>query len=132
MECGSLDLGILDDVGYDLGDIVVELQDEGIKPTLNAITDMIFIKGQREIAEKLEELIERMEEELEDTEEDTEEYENLENALSELEDLNPEEDINWFCNCLDTSVWFSENEEIYRKYLADEIEEVEDNMGFSF
>lgn len=132
LECGSLDLSILEDVGYDLGEIVEELQFEGIKPTLNAITDMIFLKGQREIAEKLEELIALMEEELEDAEEDSEEYEDLENALSELEDLNPEEDIDWFCNCLDTSIWFSDNEEIYRKYLEDVIEDVENDMGFSF
>ncbi len=31
LECGSLDLQILDDVGYDLGEIVEELQAEGIK-----------------------------------------------------------------------------------------------------
>lgn len=36
------------------------------------------------------------------------------------------------CNCLDTSIWFRDNEEIYRKYLEDEISDIEENMGFEF
>ena len=35
LDCGSLDISILDDVGYDLGDIAVELQEEGVNVTLN-------------------------------------------------------------------------------------------------
>lgn len=62
----------------------------------------------------------------------TEEYERLEEKLEALESLDTGEDIDWFCNCLDTSIWFAENEDIYREYLADEISDVEDNMGFSF
>ena len=79
LDCGSLDISILDDVGYDLGDIAVELQEEGVKVTLNNITDAIFRKGQDE-----------------------------------------------------TSIWFKDNEEIYRKYLEDEISDIEENMGFEF
>lgn len=45
LDCGSLDISILDDVGYDLGDIAVELQEEGVKVTLNNIIDAIFVKG---------------------------------------------------------------------------------------
>ena len=45
LDCGSLDISILDDVGYDLGDIAVELQEEGVNVTLNNITDAIFRKG---------------------------------------------------------------------------------------
>lgn len=132
LECGSADLGILDDVSYDLGEIADDLLANGIKPTLNAITDEIFRKGQYELGRKLEEAIEETERELDDAEEDTKEYEELQEKLSELEDLDIEADVDWFCNCLDTSVWFVNNEEIYRKHLADEIEEIEENMGFSF
>lgn len=52
--------------------------------------------------------------------------------IDELESCDPEEDVEWFCNCLDTSVWFRSNEDIYRKYLEDEISDIEDNMGFEF
>ena len=41
-------------------------------------------------------------------------------------------EVEWFCNCLDTSIWFRDNEEIYRKYLEDEISDIEENMGFEF
>ena len=45
LDCGILDLSILDDVGYDLGEIYDELIAEGIRPTLNLITGEIFEKG---------------------------------------------------------------------------------------
>lgn len=134
LECGSLDLGILDEVGYDLGEIADDLISEGLKPTFNAITYEIFRKGQSELTEKLTDFIKdvrRCMEKAED-EDDVEGYERLEEKLEELESLNPEEDVDWFCNCLDTSIWFVENEEIYRKYLAEQISEVEENMGFCF
>lgn len=57
LDCGSLDISILDDVGYDLGDIAVELQEEGVKVTLNNITDAIFRKGQDELKDTLEDKI---------------------------------------------------------------------------
>lgn len=132
LDCGTLDLTILDDVGYDLGEIAEELQDEGIKPTLNAITGEIFRKGQEELLEKLEEKIDELESERDEYDEDSDEYEELQEQIDELECCDPERDIDWFCNCLDTSIWFFQNEEIYRKYLEDEISEIEDNMGFEF
>lgn len=44
LDCGSLDISILDDVGYDLGDIAVELQEEGVKVTLNNIKTQFSVK----------------------------------------------------------------------------------------
>ena len=61
LECGTCDLSILDDVGYDLGEIAEDLQSSGIKPTLNAITDEIFTKGQRELKEALDDKISELE-----------------------------------------------------------------------
>lgn len=130
--CGSLDISILDDVGYDLGDIAVELQEEGVKVTLNNITDAIFRKGQEELEDALENKISELEDERDDCEEDSEEYDELQEQIDELESCDPGEDVEWFCNCLDTSIWFSQNEDVYRKYLEDEISDIEDNMGFEF
>lgn len=132
LDCGSLDISILDDVGYDLGDIAVELQEEGTKVTLNNITNAIFRKGQEELKDALDDKISELEDERDDCEEDSEEYDELQEQIDELESCDPEEDVAWFCNCLDTSIWFSQNEEIYRKYLEDEIYGIEDNMGFEF
>lgn len=135
LECGSLDLHILKDVGYDLGEIVEDLQAEGIKPTLNVITGEIFRKGQCELVDTVNDAIkERKEQQLEtdDTDEGEAEYDRLQEEIDELGCLNPEEDMGWYCNCLDTSCWFENNENIYRKYLTDEISGIEDNMGFEF
>lgn len=135
LECGSLDLRILDDVGYDLGEIVEELQANGIKPTLNVITGEIFREGQRELTEAVEDAIQERKDqqaETDDTEEGEAEYERLQEEIDELEGLDPEEDMDWFCNCLDTSCWLSNNEEIYRKYIPEAISNIEDNMGFEF
>ena len=135
LECGSLDLQILEGVGYDLGDIVEELSADGIKPTLNAITDEIFRRGQCELVAAVEDAIEERKDQqadTDDTEEGEAEYDRLQEEIDELECLNPERDMEWFCNCLDTSCWFSDNEEIYRKYIPEAISGIEDNMGFEF
>lgn len=135
LECGSLDLQILEGVGHDLGDIVEELSADGIKPTLNAITDEIFRRGQCELVAAVEDAIQERKDqqaETDDTKEGETEYDRLQDEIDELESLNPEEDMDWFCNCLDTSCWFSNNEEIYRKYIPEAISNIEDNMGFEF
>ncbi len=135
LECGSLGLQILEGVGYDLGDIVEELSADGIKPTLNAIADEIFRRGQCELVAAVEDAIQERKDqqaETDDTKEGETEYDRLQDEIDELESLNPEEDMDWFCNCLDTSCWFSNNEEIYRKYIPEAISNIEDNMGFEF
>lgn len=120
LDCGTDDLCALDDIGYDVGNIVENLLAEGIKPTLNAITAEVFRNGVEELTQLVSERC------CEPNEVDDEE------TLEALRSLNPERDIEWYCNCLDTHVYFVRNEEIYRKYLSEEIKTVEDNMGFSF
>ena len=131
LDCGYLDIQILEDVEYDLGEIVEELLANDIKPTLNIITGEIFRKG----IEEMEDAVRQAMQNVADNqliEYDDEEYEKLEEQFDELESLNPKEDIEYFCNCLNTSIYFVNNEEIYRKYLLDEISAIEDNMGFEF
>lgn len=132
LECGSLDLRILDDVGYDLGEIVEELQTDGIKPTLNIITGEIFRKGQLELTGAVRDAIDERKNQKDNMEEGEVEYDRLQEEIDELESLNPWEDMSWYCNCIDTSCWFSNNEEIYRKYIPDATSNIEDNMGFEF
>lgn len=140
LQCGSLDLSVLDGIEYDLCEIVDDLRAEGINPTLNAITNEVFYKGQMELSEAVENAISKRREEQEaideaeavDTDPAIEEYNLLQSEIDDLEMLNPEEDMGWYCNCLDTSCWFDEHESIYRKYLADEIRVIENRMGFEF
>lgn len=135
LECGSMDLSILDCVEYDLGEIAEDLIAEGIRPTLNAITEGIFLKGQSELIEAVENAIEErkaQQADTDDTEKGEAEYDRLQDEIEELESLDPEEDMEWYCNCLDTSCWFSNNEEIYWKYIPGAINTIEKNMGFEF
>lgn len=55
LDCCKGDLLVLKNVGYDLGEIVKELQSEGLQPSLNMITSKIFWKGQSELAEAVKE-----------------------------------------------------------------------------
>lgn len=111
---------------------------EGLQPSLNMITDEIFWKGQSELAEAVKEKLQEKKQEQESLLEETgykgcvEKYKQLQKEIEKLESLNPEDDMDWFCNYLDTSCWFSNNEDIYQKYLADEIKTIENNMGFTF
>ena len=120
LECGTSDLCMLDDIRYDLGEIVESLLSEGIKPTLNSILGEVFRKGTEEMAQFISDRL------CEPHEDDSEE------TMAALRSLDPERDIRWYCNCLDTYVYFEQNEEIYRQYLEYEISIVEENMGYSF
>lgn len=132
LDCGVLDLSILDDVGYDLEEIVENLRSNGIRPSLDIITGEIFRKGRDALAEKLREKLEKMACERDGCDEGSDKYEMMQEQIDELESCDPEEDVDWFCNCLDTHVYFLNNEDVYRKYLADEISDIESDMGFSF
>lgn len=128
LECGTMDLGVLDGIEYDLEDIVDDLLAEGIKPTLNAITDRVFYMGAAELGQYLSDRI--CELEAIPNERDLGDEEEAE--LAALHTLNVDEDIEWYCNCLDTHIWFSQHEDVYRKYLPEAVEAVEENMGFEF
>lgn len=128
LNCGIDDLCVLDDVGYDLGDIINTLIDADVRPTLNNISNEIFHRGTKELATYVKMRII----ELEDLLHDGGLEEEGRRELEALRTLNIAEDIGWYCNCLDTSIYFTKNEEIYRKYLQTKIEAVESNMGFCF
>lgn len=134
LECGSMDFSILDNVVYDLGEIADELIAEGVKPTLNAIMDMVFLKGKCELEDAIKDAIKYREEQKECIINDGggAEYHRLQNEIDELEMVNPDVDMRWSFNFLDTSCWFSGNEEIYRKYIPEAIRNIEENMGFEF
>lgn len=128
LDCGTADFCILDDIGYDVGEIIEDLMNEGIKPTLNNITNEVFGRGAAELAQCISHRICCLEGISNERSLDDDEERELELLL----ELEPEVDIRWDCNCLDTSIYFVDHEDIYRTYLADEIEEVESKMGFSF
>lgn len=122
--CGSMDLAMLDSVGYDFDEIIDQLdgepiQDVGFNGLMRAVVDVGIIK----ISEAVEELIQALE-----NQGGLDDYESEE--LEELKKLCPDDDILSFHNCLDTHVWFEKNGNIYRQYLSEALNEFECNTGF--
>ena len=134
LNCGELDLGLLDGVGYDLCEIVSDLREEGIQPTLSLIMNEVFCKGVSDMKEYLDEMIEETRSEGEEAMwgGDHEAAVRSARKLADLHKLNPEEDITWDFNYIATDVGFAKNGELYRLYLPSSIKEIESNIGFSF
>lgn len=149
LECGIDDLNLLEDIDYDLEDILNELM-ENDSLSLHNILEEIFLKGAIELQERFnlrkEEikqeidnaLIEEKEKwfnsgEIQEEFEETEEYKELINDLRliENEELNPENDLDYYLNYLDTHVYMK-NIDFYRKWTEGEVEDIEIKMGFNF
>lgn len=79
LDCGSLDLAILEDTEYDIEDIVYGLQESEMQPTLGNIFENIVFKAQEELCEALSE------------------YKNSKKRISKaINMLNPKEDLIWY------------------------------------
>lgn len=124
--CGSMDLEMLDDVRYDFDEIVDQLdgepiQDVGFNGLMRAVVDVGIIHIRDALQGRLDELNAADDEDL-----GADEREELE----ALRQLDPDDDIRSFHNCLDTRVWFETNGDIYRQYLSETLDEFADNTGF--
>lgn len=162
LNCGQEDLPMLEDINYDLDDILDELVETG-RLSLNNIFEGVFRKGISDLIDVVERNKEEIKTDLEhllsvvpssdDLYDDVQRFENelsyddynlldsyggfewredVQQCLDELENLNPEEDIEYFCNCQDTSIRFTNHKETYRRLFENEIEEIEHCMGFEF
>ena len=162
LNCGSADLSLLDDINYDLDDILDELVDNQCL-SLNNLLEGVFQKGiceltevvkteRNEILNDLNYIISFLpystasEAEIDEFDRNiTEEQlsainmyggfewkEDAESFMEEVEELDPEKDVDYFCNCLDTHIRFVNHKDVYRKCFASVIEEIENDMGFEF
>lgn len=114
LDCGSLDLAILKDTEYNIDDIIYKLQESGMQPTLENIFINIVFKAQEELCEALSE------------------YKNSKKHISKaINSLNPDEDLMWYFNYLDSSISLR-NKEIYQKFIPAELENIEKRIGFDF
>ena len=133
LDCGNLDLSILDNVEYDLCEIIYDLRHEGIRPTLALIMGEVFLKGVSDMKGYIDEMIVSTRGESKDAmlDGDHETASRCARKLAALHKLDPEEDIAWDFNYIGTDIGFVKNEEVYRQYLPDAIKAVEDGIGFS-
>ena len=127
LSCGTLDLELLDRVGYDWDEVLEQLDwpdGEGLNfnRLMRAIVDVGIIHIKQAVEDRICEL-EAVENERELDEDEAEEMESLRR-------LDSDQDIEGFFNCLDTHVWCRQNGSIYRRYLSSALDSFEDNVGF--
>ena len=134
LNCGSLDLKLIDDVGYDWCDIlndefldyIVELRKHKTGPIINDVMRSVFEYGISQIENAIDSRITY----LRDTREDYGLSDEQAEELKQLEKIDVWEDIESYHNCIDTSIWFSKNSEIYKKYLSEKLDDFAEGTGF--
>ena len=161
LKCGQCDLSILDDIRYDLDDILDELVEDN-NLSLDSIIIAVFKKSVRELNDSINdikpdvyedlqildetlpkqsdsvEVIDRKEAELDansyylSNKYDMEWGDNISAYIEELSEINPFSDIEWYINYLDTHIYIANHQDIYRRFFADQISEIEDKIGFNF
>ena len=131
LDCGTADLELLENINYDLDDIT-GLTDDPM--SLTSIIECVFKQAIEDLHQEIQNYIANFhyndDERCDDCNNDCDfcDYPNLD----EIGKLNPYEDIDYFINYLDTSIWFTDKEKIYRKYFAEEISDIEHLMGWDF
>lgn len=160
LDCGTNDISIISDCGYDMDEIVEISKEERGDVRLENLTCIIIERGLDDLEHSIKTRIRRIKDEYPNLDElmdnrDGDEYEEyigqLEDAgelsmeqfkdmdgilrayreLDALEELNVHTDTEYSFNYLATYVYFLNNEEIYREYCEDMLDEFERNTGFS-
>lgn len=161
LKCGQCDLSILDDIGYDLDDILDELVEEN-NLSLTSLIRTVFQEGVRELNDLINnikpdvyedlqildetlpkesdsaEVIDKKEAELDANDVylshkyDIEWGDNISEYIEELSEIDPFDDIDWYINCLDTHIYFTKHQDIYHRFFADQISDIENKIGFNF
>ncbi len=140
LDCGTADLSLLDDINYDLDDILDSLMENNCL-SLNNIFQEVFVKGAEELQEEFEnqkedikaEILYKIEENEAENLTETEEHKELISDLALLEsgDLQPENDLEFYLNYQDTHV-FMKHIDFYRRYMENTVDDIEYKMGWDF
>ena len=136
LECGILDLAMLDDCEYDFYDVYEECQSFTDQPKFCDILCGAICIYQRNIRTAIEDRISELDNLMEELDDqglaDTEEFAEYEEEQDALKELDPFEDIEYFINFIDTSIWIPDEhkKEIYGKYLSNIINEEDQQIGF--
>ena len=125
LQCGTDDLQIID-CGYEYDEIMQDCIDTYGRIELNALSCCIVNKGRDELQEAITERINELEEYMDEDEcfDRNDEYQAL--LL-----LDPYDDIEEYHNYIDTSVWFKQYADEYRKYLPKAVEMFEEHTGYA-
>lgn len=130
MNCGTSDWACLKHCNTDIREIAKEItENEGRMPDLEDILDAIFHNGIRMMEVAVEDKIQEYEGLLDHIHNDPTSEEAK--ILEELTTLNPSKDMTYYVNYLDSNISILKNREIYDKYFADTISEIEDMTGYN-
>ncbi len=135
LECGTEDVSLLDDVNFDIWDIVQALLDEGIKPTLEAVLNEAFNMALDNVYEDWETLVADTETELERIGDERKlAWEECSDRLIDLKSLDPRHDIHFVFNYLASGIEYedSDKEELYHQYLQESLDQASQDFGWSF
>lgn len=124
LQCGVLDLKLIDDVGYDFCDIL-EL-DSTFQFDINFVMARVFEYG----FSRIEDAIYERKEYLTDTRDTYGISEEQQKELDALNELAVIDDFQTYHNCIDTHVWCDRNKEIYKKYLSEALDDFAEGTGF--
>lgn len=145
--CGSFDLEMLDKCSYDFSDIKNEIESMGSDINFSNIIYGAICIYKNNLQAKIDSKVYELECELKDLvyyvkeknkvcttdEQDDIDISELEYKIGELESLDVYDDIEEFINFLDTHlslVCDEKKKNLYKKYLSDEINEEDNNIGF--
>ena len=113
LDCGTCDLSMIDDVGYDWRDIFtynIARLGRDFPTSLDTLLDYVVDYGIEMLSRAIDNRI---------TDLKLQGGEAQRGELAALLSLRPDDDIGRCFNCLDTHIWFANNGDIYQKYLAD-------------
>lgn len=150
LNCGTTDLCMLEDINYDLDEILDDLVENNCL-SFNDLYCAVFQKGIDDLAERLQDqrndLIEKIEAEIQwsidefvksgemtlEELKETDEYKQNITDLNLIKDneLNPQEQYDYYLNYLDTHIWLK-HLPFYRTWMESDIDDIEDKMGISF
>lgn len=150
LDCGTADLSMLNDIKYDLYDIIQECMNDDCL-SLHGIFQGVFYIAADTLQCKFDEqkddirevILEALEEEKREfidsgemTEEELAECDEHKELIADLELLNnnklhPESDVDFYLNYLDTHVYMK-HIDFYRRWMKDDVDMIEDDMGWTF
>lgn len=125
LNCGSADLSLLDDIGYDWSLVFARMGE--MPRDINSVMWTVFQLGYEDIQTDIDDRIC----ELEAITNERELYDEEEEELARLRELEAAEDFGSYHNYLDTHVYCERHGSTYKEYMGDALDEFEENTGFS-
>ena len=161
LKCGSCDISMLDEIEYNLDDILDELTENNSLSLENIVVRAVF-KGVDELEKLIEFIKPDVIEDLQILEEclpketdsaetitqkadaldvnaiylsnkyDIEYGDKIPEYIEAISAINPSNDVKFYFNFLCSNIYFENHGDIYRRFFDDQVSEIERKIGFYF